>query len=173
MIDFVFITFCLLTIGCGLGVILSKNPVYSAFSLILCFFGLSGVYVLWGANFIAMVQVLIYTGAIVVLFVFVVMLLDLVRAAPSPSAGWLTVVVSGISVWLFSVLLLRSMNRAQFFEGTPNSELTQLKSVSKLLFSDYLWAFEVLSIFLLAMIIAVYVLTRPGKEKTLKGEVEW
>jgi len=173
VIEFVFISFCILTIGCGLGVILSKSPIYSAFSLVLCFFGLAGVYVLWGANFIAMIQVLIYTGAIVVLFVFVVMLLDLVRAAPSPSAGWLTVVVSGLAVWFFSVLMLRGLNRAQFLPGTPDSNLTPIKSISTLLFTEYLWAFEVLSFFLLAMIIAVYVLTRPGKEKTVKGDVQW
>lgn len=173
MIEMVFIAFCLLTIGCALGVILARNPIYSAFSLILCFFGLAGVYVLWGANFIAMIQVLIYTGAIVVLFVFVVMLLDLVRASPSPSAGWLTVAVSGVAVWLFSVLLLRGINRAPIFKGAPDTKLNELNSIATLLFSEYLWPFEVLSVFLLAMIIAVYVLTRPAREKTIKGEVDW
>lgn len=173
MTESVFIAFCLMTIGCALGVVLARNAVFSAFSLVLCFFGLAGVYLLWGASFIAMIQILIYTGAIVVLFVFVVMLLDLVRAGPAPFAGILTVSVSGVVVFLFSVLLLRGINRAQFFAGSPDSKLTELKSISMLLFTDYLWAFEVLSVFLLAMIVAVYVLTRPGKEKTAKGEVEW
>lgn len=173
MIDFVFITFCILTIGCALSVVLAKNPVYSAFSLVLCFFGLAGVYVLWGANFIAMIQVLIYTGAIVVLFVFVVMLLDLVRAQISQWAGWLTILISGIAVWVFSVLLLRGINRAQFFPASGENNLNEIRSISHMLFSEYLWAFEVLSVFLLAMMIAVYVLTRPGKEKVTKGEVEW
>lgn len=172
MIDFVFITFCILTIGCALSVVLAKNPVYSAFSLVLCFFGLAGVYVLWGANFIAMIQILIYTGAIVVLFVFVVMLLDLVRAQISQWAGWLTILISGIAVWVFSVLLLRGINRAQFFPASGETNLTEIRSISHMLFSEYLWAFEVLSVFLLAMMIAVYVLTRPGKEKPVKGEAE-
>ena len=88
MTEAVFIILVLFTIACGLGVVFSKNPVYSAFSLVLCFFGLSGVYVMWGATFIAMIQVLVYTGAIVVLFVFVVMLLDLVRSSPSGGASW-------------------------------------------------------------------------------------
>ena len=95
MMDFIFIGFCLLTIGFALGVVFSRNAVYSAFNLVLCFFGLSAVYLLWNATFIAMIQILIYTGAIVVLFLFVVMLLDLVKSTVTPTIGWWTFRASG------------------------------------------------------------------------------
>src|SRR5947209_5461613 len=115
MMDAFLILFGCLTIACGVGVVFSKSPIYSSFSLILCFFGLSAIYVMWGATFIAMVQVLIYTGAIVVLFVFVVMLLNLVRSSPPPSSNWVTLTTTGLGVWFFSLLLLRTLNRSIFF----------------------------------------------------------
>jgi NADH-quinone oxidoreductase subunit J len=149
------------TIGCGVGVVFSKSPVYSAFSLILCFFGLSGIYVMWGATFIAMIQILIYTGAIVVLFVFVVMLLDLVRGSSAPSFGWVTLSITGVAVWSFSLLLLKALNHATYFSPPTMASQNDMRSISKLLFMDYLWPFEVLSIFLLALIVAIFALTRP------------
>jgi len=169
MKEAIFISFAVLTIAFALGVVFSRNPIYAAFNLVLCFFGLSGVYVLWGANFIAMIQVLIYTGAIVVLFLFVVMLLDLVRAPQAPAPGWLTVLLSGVATWFFSLLLLRTLNRATLFVATPTAEAGSLRNIARLLFTDYLWPFEVLSFFLLALMIAVYVLTRP-ETKTEKGK---
>ena len=99
MRDALFIFFSLLTLGCASGVILSRNPITSAFSLIFTFFGLSALYVLWGATFIAMVQILIYVGAIVVLFVFVVMLLN--QSGILYSYSGLTILTVGIASWIF------------------------------------------------------------------------
>ena len=144
--------------ACGFGVVFSKNPVYSAFCLILSFFGLSALYVLWGATFIAMIQVLIYTGAIVVLFVFVVMLLNLGRGQ-SHSHSWLMVGVSGLAVGFLSLPLFRILSRTTIPETGPTAEIN-IRVISKLLFSQYLWPFEVLSLFLLAMIVAIFALTR-------------
>jgi NADH-quinone oxidoreductase subunit J len=169
MKDLLLILFGWWTIGCGVGVVFSKNAVYSAFSLILCFFGLSAVYVMWGATFIAMIQILIYTGAIVVLFVFVVMLLDLVKSAATPSFGWISLTLTVIGVWSFSVLLLKAMNRAFYFNPTSVTGQTDMRSISKLLFMDYLWPFEILSIFLLALIIGIFALTRPEDVNAADG----
>jgi NADH-quinone oxidoreductase subunit J len=166
MREILLILFTVFTLGCALGVVFSKNPVYSAFNLVLAFFGLSVVYVLWGATFVAMIQVLVYTGAIVVLFLFVVMLLDLVRAPVSGAPGWLSVAVSGGCVWFFSLLLLRTLNRTDLIASTntvPSN--AQMKLISRLLFNEYLWPFEVLSVFMLAMIVAVYVLARAENER--------
>ena len=158
----IFIIFSVVTFLFGAGVVFSKNPIYSAFNLVLCFFGLAGIYVLWGATFISMIQVLIYTGAIVVLFVFVVMLLDLVKENPSQASGnWLQIVLSGALAWIFSFYLLRILNETNAMSPQGAASTFTLKQVSKLLFTDYLWPFEVLSLFLLAMIIAAYLLTRP------------
>src|SRR4051812_344594 len=110
MKELFFVFFSVYTIATALGVVLAKNPVYSAFSLILSFFGLSALYVMWGATFIGMIQILVYTGAIVVLFVFVVMLLDLGRSITAHSHSWITVLVAAAGVWFFSLLMLRMFN---------------------------------------------------------------
>jgi NADH-quinone oxidoreductase subunit J len=161
MKEIMIVLFGWFTLACGIGVVFSKSPVYSAFSLILCFFGLSGIYILWGATFVAMIQILIYTGAIVVLFVFVVMLLDLVKATSAPAFGWATIGITGATVLSIAILLLRALNRATFFAPLGATNQNDMRSISKLLFMDYLWPFEVLSIFLLALIVAIFALTRP------------
>lgn len=156
----IFIVFSVVTFLFSAGVVFSKNPIYSALNLILSFFGLAAIYVLWNATFIAMIQVLIYTGAIVVLFVFVVMLLDLVKDTASQASGnWMQILLSGALSWCFAYYLLRILNQTKML--VPQASSFTLKNVAKLLFTDYLWPFEVLSLFLLAMILAAYVLTRP------------
>lgn len=157
--DALFIGFSLFSLLCAFGVVFARNAIYSAFSLILCFFGLASLYLLWGATFIAMVQVLIYTGAIVVLFVFVVMLLNL--SQPTASHGrWVTGFVAAASAWCFALFLVRALNRATFAQASPTAAV-DLRTISKLLFTDYLWPFEILSVFMLALIVAIYALARP------------
>ena len=162
-----FIFFTLLTLGFALGVVFAKNAVYSAFNLVLCFFGLSAIYILWGATFVAMIQILIYTGAIVVLFLFVVMLLDIAKGASTLSTGWWMVAAAGAAVWIFAVMLLQTLNKSGAPVPTGTLAATDLRTISKLLFTDYLWPFEVLSVFMLALIVAVFALARPEeKERT-------
>lgn len=151
--------FCIAMAAC---VVLAKNPVYSAFSLILSFFGLSGLYLLWGATFISVIQILIYAGAIVVLFVFVVMLLNLGKSITS-SKGYILSGVSGLVVWFLSFLLLRVLSLGQISTVPSNVEMG-IRSISKLLFTQYLWPFEVLSIFLLVLIVAVFSIAHPDSE---------
>lgn len=149
------------------GVVLCKNPVYSAFSLILSLFGLAALYLLWGATFIAVIQVLIYSGAIVVLFVFVVMLLNLSKdTEDTPSLFSMAVI--GSVVWLFSLFILRILSRAIPNGDTPLLE-SNLRSISKLLFTRYLWPFEILSLFLLVMIVAIFALTRSDEFQPGEG----
>jgi len=163
MIDAIFIGTGIFTIFFALAVVFAKEAAHSAFSLILTFFGLSTLYVLWGSNFIAMLQILIYAGAIVVLFVFVVMVLDKVKVSTLYSGSSFLVLVALGTVWTVSLLLLRVLNRGSFFEPAANSDGTNMKAVSAMLFGEYLWAFEILSVFLLALIIAVCVVAKPQK----------
>lgn len=174
MTETLFILFALFTIACGLGVVFSKNPIYSSFSLVLCFFGLSAVYVMWGAIFMAMLQILVYTGAIVVLFVFVVMLLDLVRPSTSPMASAGMAILTGAVVWVLALCLLRTLNHgAVAGASNPALGMVSMRNISMLLFSEYLWPFEVLSVFLLALIIASFTLARPeGLEEADSREVK-
>lgn len=158
MRETLFVIFSLFTIIAASGVVLSRNPVYSAFSLILSFFGLSGLYLLWGSTFMAMIQILIYTGAIVVLFVFVVMLLNL-QVVRESSPNLLFLATAAGSVWLFSLMILRVLTRA-IPDKAIQIPVDQLRAISKLLFTRYLWPFEVLSLFLLVMIVAIFAITK-------------
>jgi len=166
MTDWLFTAVGVFCIATSMAVVFAKNAVYSAFALILTLFGLATLFLLWGNAFLASLQVLIYAGAIVVLFVFVVMLLDIARGshqhAPRPLLG----IVGGAATWVLSLLLLRTLNHSRFFAGAEGltARALDMRTVSKLLFTDYLWPFEVLSLFLLAMIIAIFVLARPERE---------
>jgi NADH-quinone oxidoreductase subunit J len=163
MKDIIFALFSIITVATAAGVILSRNVLYSAFNLVLCFFGLASLYLLWGATFISMVQILIYAGAIVVLFVFVVMLLNFEKPSEKRQSYWL-ILLSGAGTWVLSLMLLRVLSTS--FGNIPlQAEApSQLRVISKLLFTQYLWPFEVLTIFLLALIVGIYVLGKPDKE---------
>lgn len=165
MRDLAFIIFSLMTVISGAGVVFARNPIFSAFSLILSFFGLAMLYLLWGAAFISMVQILIYAGAIVVLFVFVVMLLNLERARQQYH-NWLVIGVVATAAWFTSVLLLRVLALGQPTNPVIGSETFAIAALSKLLFTKYLWPFEMLTVFLLALIVAIYVIARPMAEES-------
>ncbi|NBT58545.1 NADH-quinone oxidoreductase subunit J, partial [bacterium] len=98
MKEMVFAIFSVFTLLTAAGVILSRNVIYSALNLVLCFFGLATLYLLWGATFISMIQILIYAGAIVVLFVFVVMLLNFEKPIDQ-SVKLPLMLLSGAGAW--------------------------------------------------------------------------
>ncbi len=162
MMEPLFAGLALFTIALAAAVVLAKNPVYSAFSLILSFFGLSGLYLLWGATFISVIQILIYAGAIVVLFVFVVMLLNLGKST-APQKNYFLAVLSGLSVWVLSFILLRILSLGDVSQVSHGVNLS-IREMSKLLFTRYLWPFEVLSVFLLVLIVAVFSIAHPADE---------
>jgi len=162
MKDIVFILFSLFTVMTAAGVIVSRNVIYSAFNLVLCFFGLATLYLLWGATFISMIQILIYAGAIVVLFVFVVMLLNFEKPTEKPQRFWM-VALSGAGIWLVCLILLRILTQSFGMLPMPEKPVSSVRVVSKLLFTQYLWPFEVLTVFLLALIIGIFLVARPEK----------
>lgn len=161
MTEVIYILLGVFTLACASAVVICKNPVYSAFSLILSFFGLAGIYVMLASPFIAMIQILVYTGAIVVLFVYVVMLIN-----PTFTGGayrnWIVIVTSGLLVWSFSLFLLKNMTSAAL-PASGAGEVT-IKTAARLLFTKYLWPFEIISIFLVVMIVAVFALAKEPKK---------
>lgn len=163
MKELIFALFAIVTVLTGAGVVISRNVIYSAFNLVLCFFGLASLYLLWGATFISMVQILIYAGAIVVLFVFVVMLLNFERPKEKSTNYWM-ILLSGVGTWILSLFLLRVLSQTLGTAPSQGGTPPNLRVVSKLLFTQYLWPFELLTIFLLALIIGIYLLGRPEKE---------
>ena len=146
-------------------VIGQKNPIYSVLALIGAFFGLSGLYVLLQAPFVAVVQIIIYAGAILVLFLFTVMLLNAsredagewdrthpyYRPGPTRVGAVLAVVLLVQLVWAFSKLNVLSDG-----VGATQPAASSVRLLGRVLFTDYMFAFEVTSILILiAMVGAV------------------
>lgn len=149
----------------ALTVVSAKNPVNSVIALILCFLSIAGHYVLLNAQFLAMVHIIVYTGAIMVLFLFVIMLLNLNRAAePMKTLGTrVAAVLSGGMFFLTLLAALRdgiSVNPANAFD--PGVGLVH--SVGMSLFSEFLLPFEISSVLFLSAMVGVVMLAK--KEKT-------
>jgi len=167
----IFFLFAALAVASALVVVLHRNPVYSTLSLVLTLISLAALFVLLGAPFIAALQVLIYTGAIVVLFLFVVMLLNIGREEAASERGLLQKVAAGVGALAllgFVLLAYRTAYGARQVE--PLSEdFVSLRVLATQLFSDYLLAFELVGLLLLVAVIAATVLAArlkgtPGAE---------
>jgi NADH-quinone oxidoreductase subunit J len=164
-----FLGLAVVAIATGVGMLLSRSAVYSALFLVLNFGTVAGFYLYLNAPFIAMAQVTVYAGAIMVLFLFVIMLLGVEKLQPAPGLIWQRV----LAVLLAGVLLLEAgyllfvRNAATGLIAAPVSEVGGPQAIGKLLFTDYLLPFEVTSILLLTAMIGAIVLvhTRRGGQK--------
>lgn len=142
----------------ALMVITSKNPVYSVLWLIITFFCISGHYVLLNAQFLAIVNIIVYAGAIMVLFLYVLMLMDLRKDSEPQKNKWLKLIgaVAGGSLLLVLVAALRHTEKTTTELNTGNIGL--IENLGRTLFTDYVVPFEISSIlFLSAMVGAVVI----------------
>lgn len=161
MHEILFYTFALLTLVFGFLVIanpFTRNPVTSAMFLVLTIVSLAGLFVLLQAYFLAAVQVLVYAGAVMVLFLFVIMLLDLKveERRQIKAFGIVTGVISvGAILAIFLVTLAKSPLPATA-AGTEGGTI----QLGKLLFSDYVLPFEIVSVLLLVAMVGVVLLSK-------------
>ncbi len=169
MQTFTFALLALVSLFSAIMVITRKNPVYSILYLVLVFFCFAGFYVLLGASFLAAIQILVYAGAILVLFLFVIMMLNL--RDPEKLEGkrslWQTlgaIVGSGFGLVILSYL---SANPGI---GVPSVPMTQeafalgsAAFVGKALFTDYVLAFEIAGVLLLAAVIGAVALAKKNR----------
>ncbi len=168
MITFVFWSFAGLSILSALLCVTRRSPVSSALWLVVTLFGLAGLFVLLDAHFIAAMQVLVYAGAIMVLFLFVIMLLNLGRDQPTDMLGKVgSIVMIGVaSLMVLELWVLKSAEPAaelQLPAGTLARESAQQGAVGAVavpLFRDFLVPFELTSILLLAAIVGAIVLAK-------------
>ncbi len=156
---YLFYLLSFLAIMFALMVVLSKNPVHSVLYLVLTFFTIAGHYVLLNAQFLAAVHIIVYAGAIMVLFLFVIMLLNLNKETEPHKSIWLKVSAT-IASGLLLVVLVGSLKGAETIQSTnvfdPNIGLIQ--NLGKTLFKDFLLPFEVSSILLLAAMVGAVML---------------
>ena len=150
----------ILTLGSALMVIFSKNPIYSILWLIVTFFAISGHYVLLNAQFLAIVNIIVYAGAIMVLFLFVVMLMNLNMPAPLLKKKWLTFagVISGGSLLLVLIAALKDTEAMRREVVLQTGDIGLINNLGMVLFKDYILPFEISSVlFLSAMVGAVVI----------------
>ena len=144
----------------ALMVITSKNPVFSVLWLIATFFAISGHYILLNAQFLAIVNLIVYAGAIMVLFLFVIMLMNLDRETEPQKNKWLKLAgaVSGGCLMLVLVAALKNVATKEELAQVNQGDIGLIKSLGKELFTTYVVPFEISSIlFLSAMIGAVVI----------------
>ena len=165
-IEIMFWFLSILALGAAVMVVASKNPVYSILFLILTFFAISGHYILLNAQFLAVVNVIVYAGAIMVLFLFVVMLMNLnAESEPHQKNKWLLYIggISGGSVLLVIVAALKKTVATTQLVQMNNGEVGLIKNLGIKLFTDYVFPFEISSVlFLSAMIGAVVISKKEG-----------
>lgn len=184
---FLFIIFSLIAIVAAAGVILSRRPIYSALFLLVNFATLAALYIMLQAQFLAVVQVIVYGGAIVVLFLFVVMLLgggELtdIRDARRPGADasrplsqrlrWPQITALGLAVLLLATvgygLITGQLNPIQGDAASGPGAATSfgqgsVQAIGSVLYTDYLLPFELASVLLLVGMIGAVVLARPAE----------
>ncbi len=161
MESFLFYIFGGIAVASALLVVTRRNAVGSAIFLILCFFCLGVLYLLLQAHFVAVIQVLVYAGAIMVLFLFVIMLLNLSQIEFGRIRNLALKVLGAALGVVLLINILGAINRPQLSEGVPLSEgFGGTAQVGMLLFSKYLIPFEVASVLLLAAIVGAIILAR-------------
>jgi len=149
-----------LAIFSAMMVITSKNPVYSVLWLILTFFAISGHYILLNAQFLAIVNIIVYAGAIMVLFLFVIMLINVGRDTEPRKNKWLKLAgaVSGGCLLLVLVAALKNTEIKQQAVQVKEGNIGLIEILGKTLFNEYVVPFEISSIlFLSAMIGAIVI----------------
>ncbi|MDH4199670.1 MAG: NADH-quinone oxidoreductase subunit J [Spirochaetia bacterium] len=166
---FMFYFFASLTTGSALMVVIIRNPLYSAAMLVLTFFSLAGIYVLLNSEIIAVLQVFVYAGAIMVLVTFVIMLLNLRSGALiNKPTHIIRSVVAVIFSFLLFICLISIFVSGNQVENAPKGVITaaaiesegSFQLFSRALFSEYLLPFELVSLLLTVAVIGVVVLIR-------------
>jgi len=172
--DLVFYFFAGILMLAGLGVISSRNPVHSALFLVLSFFSCSALWLLLQAEFLAIVLVLVYVGAVMVLFLFVVMMLDInltqmrqgfVRYLPIGALVALVMVAQ--MVWIVGPVGPDVFSGEQLNQAVQQgADYSNTRALGEVLYTDYVFPFEVAAVILLVAIVAAIALTMRRREMT-------
>ena len=151
-------------------VVISKNPVHSVLWLIVVFFAISGHYVLLNAQFLAIVNLIVYAGAIMVLFLFVIMLMNLNSDTEPQKNNMLKIAgaISGGSLMLVMIdVVSSSIDLAGKSALVKDGNIGLIKNLGKALFNEYVIPFEISSILFLSAMVGAVVLGRKGEAKAI------
>lgn len=170
MEQIVFVVGAIICLAGAAGVVTSKNPVHSALSLVGTLFGVAVLFVAQDAEFLAAVQVIVYAGAIVVMFLFVIMLLGVDRTEDvtvDPLGGQrAAAIVAGVLLagGLTFVAYAGSITGKPETNGAIDLDVPNVEQLARALFTDYLWAFEITSILLVIAVVGALALARHRRE---------
>jgi len=165
-----FYLFALVAVASGVMVVAARNPVHSVLFLILAFFNAAGLFVLLGAEFLAMILVVVYVGAVAVLFMFVVMMLDINFTRLRQGALRYLPVGAAVGLVLLAELVLIIGSWIGAPDGsqarpTPSlGEMTNTEAIGRLLYTDYVYLFQASAMILLVAMIGAIVLTLRSRE---------
>ena len=152
-----------LTLGGAALVVTSKSPVHSILYLIVTFFAISGHYILLNAQFLAIVNIIVYAGAIMVLFLFVVMLMNLnAESEPPQMSKWVMYIggIAGGSLLLVIVAALKQSSSILQVVQMNNGNVGLIKNLGMILFTDYVFPFEISSVLFLSAMIGAVVISK-------------
>lgn len=167
-----FYLFATVSVLSALGILVCRNPVYSAMSLVCTFFCLGGIYVLLNVEFVAVIQILIYAGAILVLFLFVIMLLNIAPAGESIRLNLPRVLAIGITIGLLIQISAMILSRIEYgpkdiYTLEIIKEEGSIGLIGRLLYGEYVLPFEAVSILLLVAVIGAVVI---GKRRIKENQ---
>jgi len=163
LFDIIFYLFATLTVLSAFFVVTSKNIVHAAFYLMFTFFGVAGLYVLLGADFIAVVQIMVYVGGIMILLLFGVMLTNNITSVEIKS-GTVNVLPALIGLGIFAAILISVVVKTTWAVNETAIDGTTVYSLGKYLITDYVLIFELLGILLLIALIGAASMARREKE---------
>ena len=163
MNPFLFWLFALVMLGFGAAVILNRNPIASALSLVICFMGLSALFMSLDAFFIGIIQVLVYAGAVMVLFLFIIMLLDLrmeqLRKLNIIAIAGGVAVAMAFFIQIYFVIGQLSAAK-QPFPPLTAAKTDDVHNVGLLLFTNYTLPFQIIGVLVLVATVGVIVLSK-------------
>lgn len=160
----------LLAIVAAAGVVISKSPIYSVLCLIVVFFAISGHYILMNAQFLAIVNIIVYAGAIMVLFLFVIMLINLNADAEPKQHVYLKFagIISGMSLLIVLVAALSS-SASIHTALTKGGDIGLIKKLGNALFSQYVIPFELSSVLFLSAMVGAVILGKKDVDLVKTG----
>ncbi len=178
LVSAAFYVFSAILIGCAAAVITSRNPVHSVLFLILAFFNAAALFLIAGAEFLAMILVIVYVGAVAVLFLFVVMMLDVNFGQLREGFQKYAPIGAAVGAVLFAELILvlggwklaPEAAGAMRLSATPG-DVSNTVALGRLIYTDYIFLFQTAGLILMVAMIGAIVLTHRGRSTTRRQSI--
>ncbi|ESU29789.1 nuoJ protein [Flavobacterium limnosediminis JC2902] len=167
MAEILFYILASVTLGTALLTILSRNPIHSAIYLVICFFSIAGHYLLLNAQFLAIVHIIVYSGAIMILMLFTIMLMNLNKEDESHKSI-ASQIAATIAFCLVGIVLLAGLLRTKpvvesYFQS--GEDFQSIKKLGEVLLGEYMVPFEFASVLLLVAMIGAVLISKKDKQK--------